>query len=851
MFSFSSVACAVASRIVSCLSCLLCLYGGGLGDQCVSLFHPTSYFLISPSLSLECANVQIIIMPIGTSSYQSFSEVETGGDDQDHVLIHVLPPESASKGIFGSWQNYIEDLDFFFIRIYKYHQRSGLKCIIVDQILGLLQFIFVVFFTIFLVHMVDYDVMFKRVPPPRPGKISLSDVILPLSSIVLSKVEVFLLLFASIYWFIQLIRVIQSIILNTAIKAFYREALKINDVTAYKWIDVQQRLISAQHHCLISQDNQLTELDIHNRILRHTNYMVALLNKGLIPVYYNIPFIGSVTYLSSSLIFNLNYLLFKGPLSLFETNWKLKSEYKFRDNRLVNSIALRNKCYILALINLILMPLIFLWQILNFFFRHVEVLRRNPNSLFSSRSWSVYAKLFCRHFNELDHLLIDRLNRGHKSASKYMNSFSSPFLEILAKHINFIASSVLAVLILLTVYDEDVITVEHVITIMTSLGGTIALTQAFIPDTAPMKYTQSELYTQILAHVHYIPFGYAPYSTQSQNVMATLFPYRILSLVEELISPLIVPFILALCVANKSQEIIDFMRNFTIEVTGTGDVCVFAMMNVKENGNSAWKPDLNGGAAAGDAPKATTVTSASGARERTHHVSSSTSRVTPSIQRIPEMSTIPSFTDNGKLELSLIHFKLHNPAWKPHEADQEQFIRFVTSQAMQRSEASAPANQQSSIVPQNASVASIAALPVTTSPRKSTGPSDAFSESTSPPEPPLFGKRDETVDSALQCNISDLQRQRSRTLNMYDSTSRTDSQLAMTLSTLFLNEYVAGHSSTFDSSVVTRDRRETDPLLASSTVRSRAVSSSTHQQRPPEYVKMHPLFDQSSNQSLS
>ena len=36
------------------------------------------------------------------------------------------------------------------------------------------------------------------------------------------------------------------------------------------------------------------------------------------------------------------------------------------------------------------------------------------------------------------------------------------------------AGAVLAVLVILTVYDEDVITVEHVLTIMTVLGAVVA-----------------------------------------------------------------------------------------------------------------------------------------------------------------------------------------------------------------------------------------------------------------------------------------------------------------------------------------------------------------------------------------
>lgn len=38
----------------------------------------------------------------------------------------------------------------------------------------------------------------------------------------------------------------------------------------------------------------------------------------------------------------------------------------------------------------------------------------------------------------------------------------------------FVAGALLAVLLTLTIYDEDVLTVEHVLTTMTVLGGVIA-----------------------------------------------------------------------------------------------------------------------------------------------------------------------------------------------------------------------------------------------------------------------------------------------------------------------------------------------------------------------------------------
>lgn len=50
------------------------------------------------------------------------------------------------------------------------------------------------------------------------------------------------------------------------------------------------------------------------------------------------------------------------------------------------------------------------------------------------RMWSNYGRLSLRHFNELDHELNARLNRGYDFADKYMSSFSSPIGIVLAKY---------------------------------------------------------------------------------------------------------------------------------------------------------------------------------------------------------------------------------------------------------------------------------------------------------------------------------------------------------------------------------------------------------------------------------
>lgn len=61
-----------------------------------------------------------------------------------------------------------------------------------------------------------------------------------------------------------------------------------------------------------------------------------------------------------------------------------------------------------------------------------------------------------------------------------------------------------------------------------------------------------------------------------------------MNVVDELLSPLITPFILYFCLRPKAAEIVDFLRSFTIEVSGVGDVCSFAEMNVRKHGHPEW-----------------------------------------------------------------------------------------------------------------------------------------------------------------------------------------------------------------------------------------------------------------------
>ena len=581
-------------------------------------------------------------------SYQSFTQLQ---DDND-VVINVMPQQRDSS---RSWQHYINDLDFFFAKIYKYHRYAGFQAILIRYLSQLLQFCFVIFFTFFLVNVIDYDALLHS-----NAQRTISDVIFSLSQIRVGTFQILLLIVSVISLLIRLLKIARKLLIYSAIGQFYADALRIRDCTLFTWPEVQARLIETERVCLF-QGKNLTELDVHNRILRRTNYMIALVNKQLLPIHYRLPLLGEITYLPKGLLYYFNFLFFKAPfIRMFETNWKLKDEYKQIARREECAQTLRRNCVRLSLLMAFFGIFFSFWQFLNLFYRYADEMKTNPGRIFAFRTWTPYARLYCRHFNELDHNLEDRLNKGHRPATKYMNSFISVPLESLAKLVMFMCRAMAAVIGLLAMYSEHVLGVEHMVTLLAALFFVGFACNGFIRGDIPQKHTQTELYEHVLAHIHYVPCNHPAETPQARSHLAVLFGYKISAIMEELVCPFVAPYIVYKHLGARSSELVDFFRNCSIEIPGIGDVCSFAMMNIDKNGNPTVRQAIE---------KCTTrnepVPSVSSANLQEVHED-------PNYERFSAKPCIVS--ENGKLELSLIHFKSMNPGWRPYDS-QANFIQ--------------------------------------------------------------------------------------------------------------------------------------------------------------------------------
>ncbi|KAL4646463.1 autophagy-related protein 9A-like [Arapaima gigas] len=604
-------------------------------------------------------------------AYQEYQRIEDFEEDsppgEEDLLVHV--PEGL-KGMRTHIHCHCiqECLTVSLnrsVHIYHFHQKNGFACMMLSEFFELVQFLFVVTFTTFLFNCVDYDVLFANRalnhtgPSQNPlerNKVTLPDAILPSQQCTRRIQEnswiIFLLIMAAIFWLYRLIKVFCNVLSYWEIRQFYIKALKIrmDELCNFTWQEVQGRLINLQREqqmCI--HKKELTELDIYHRILRFKNYMVAMINKSLLPVQLQLPLLGDVVFLTQGLKYNFELILFWGPGSLFQNKWNLHPKYKRAGNRLELAQQLSRIILLMGMANLLLCPFILVWQVLYAFFSYTEVIRREPGSL-GARRWSLYGRLYLRHFNELDHELHGRLSRGYKPVSKYMNSFMSPLLTVLAKNVAFFSGSLLAVLITLTVYDEDVLTVQHILTAITVLGVIITVTRSFIPD-EHMVWCPEQLLQYVLAHIHYMPDHWKGNANKSEtrDQMAQLFQYKAVFILEELISPIVTPFILIFLLRNKSLEIVDFFRNFTVEVVGVGDICSFAQMDIRRHGNPQWMSE--------------------GQTE----------------------ASVYQQAENGKTELSLMHFTIKNPHWQPPQ-ESSLFISHL-KEKVQQDAAAGPSTQ--------------------------------------------------------------------------------------------------------------------------------------------------------------
>lgn len=235
------------------------------------------------------------------------------------------------------------------------------------------------------------------------------------------------------------------------VRHFYSSRMGLSDrqIRTVSWPEVVARLVAAQSSTRLSIAKDLTEQDVVARIMRRENYLIGMLNKGVLALNIPLPGLRRHLVLTKTLEWNVYWCVLD---AMFDDRFTVKQTF-LRDKS-----ALQRRFKTMAVINACFSPFLLVFLVIYFFMKNAEAFYHHPSTL-GNRRWSPLARWKLREFNELPCFLTHRLSAGHAAAEKYVSQFPNPVVSHIARFVAFVAGSFAALLLALTLLDERLL--EH------------------------------------------------------------------------------------------------------------------------------------------------------------------------------------------------------------------------------------------------------------------------------------------------------------------------------------------------------------------------------------------------------
>lgn len=558
----------------------------------------------------------------------------------------------AKVKALSEWNN-ITNMDQFLGFVYEYYINRGHGPMILHDISNLAKLGFVIIFASILAFCVDWSFLGQPASSAHHPKlwevISVANFFRQISIFGFICLAVF-----GGYWWIQCLRFWNRLPLYDQVARFYHHLLDIEDKQfgdTVDFADICDGIMKLHDKNKIVGDS-LDARDICNRIMRRDNYMIALFNRDLLHLNDGLPkFMGSNAILLTrilewNIVFCLLGYVFEGERSSIRAAF-LKTTQR---DRLASE--LRKRFQLLAVINFLLAPFLLVFIGVYFLFRYGEELYRKPTSV-TDRQYSTWSHWTLREFNELEHIFEKRLAASHDKAMKYIESFPAPRYTAAVKFISFVAGSIVLVLLVMTVVNEDLLMHfelaegKSVIWFLGFFGAILTISRSLIPNPRSQYFDKVGLIEEVSAHLHYSPEAWKrnPESLSVRQELKELFPTRYQLFVREFIGLFLNPFILYHSLPKNAEELVEFFREFSVQVDGLGYVCSFALFDFERHGDKRLLEQFE---------------------EEGDENALAQRRLQPI-----EDSFLQS--KNGKMEKSILNFRVNNPRWIP-DANTNRFI---------------------------------------------------------------------------------------------------------------------------------------------------------------------------------
>lgn len=350
------------------------------------------------------------------------------------------------------------------------------------------------------------------------------------------------------------------------------------------WNDFNNKILTTKNNS--DSSHQHTAHTIANRIMRKENYIIAMFNKDVLDL--SIPLIGKGQWLTRMM---QDYMIYYGIFGyVFDEKGKFKKRFLKEQHRSSLTLTLQRRFKQMAVLAFILSPILFVYLIVQSFFKLSEEYRQNP-ALLGARAYSPASAWRMREFNELPHLFNRRLTRSHENAAKYMSQFPNQLLIILARFVSFISGSFATVLLIITLFEEELQQGFEITPNRSALfyigvfGSILAVTQSLSQEN--IVHEPQRWMNAVVLDTHYQPNHWrdAAHTITVRDEFSTFFDHKIVLLMYELLSVLLVPLILYTSLSDSAGRIVDFFREFTIHVESVGYICSFAIFDFEKHGN--------------------------------------------------------------------------------------------------------------------------------------------------------------------------------------------------------------------------------------------------------------------------
>lgn len=418
--------------------------------------------------------------------------------------------------------------DQFYINLYNYYFKKGFINIILNEFYNLFQLLFV--------YIVINTTIIK-----------------PYSFIFFLVLITFLMyLLPSIYgsWI--------TIINYYNIKSFYSH-LNVDDLIHTEWGNIANNIINSFKNSIRSDDDSdliNSELDLVNRIMRKENYLIGMINDGIL----DINFLNLTTLLDTK---SLEWIL---SFTIFSNLFRGDQPYiLYNPNRTKLIEELKSNIKISAIVSLFLAPIIWIYLVIHTTLKYAQ----NKPSVLITKKWSNGAIWKFREFNELPHSLTERLDVASSYVGLLMGFYETPIITNFMNFVTFVASGIATVLILLSIFSTSSSSILFGQTFVwwISICSTIILVGNISGMGVCNNYTPKECIEKIKLYTH----------DENLDIKSInkYYKYKFEIVIQELLCILLMPYIIYYLILPKSQLFVDFIYSNT-KTINSSSICSYS-----------------------------------------------------------------------------------------------------------------------------------------------------------------------------------------------------------------------------------------------------------------------------------